>query len=439
MKTELIRLSTPEGSNNLLLATMDRSATTALKIYTKEPYDFTTGDGPNGWRKALEKHRGSLVPRQVAVFKRVHYWRDKVAREEDESPAYVLPAKMLGALAETTPTDDRGLAKVCHPMPPLVRTRMNELLGEIKTGLEEAAEASKLADETASRPGTPVAKPGRPGAQFGTPRSSVGTPVPTEDETMEEAAEVPATKPPASPTPPAKRKAEDVEPPVTAAAPQEKPKRKVPKITLVGTVLAPTLARKSTFFDGLEDRQKKAAVMPDVFASLALNSPTASTEMEKDEMVEDGEVEKQEEQPVPAVEPEPEQQQKPSPAPSKPKFDIDTIKLDTMLSPSKSKKRKNPAKELEPFDYSTAKSTALDSVLGVKQPKERKRAEPKFNMDDMEFEVTDDGKTKADLSKIGKALGDGQAQKKKVASEPRAHLMPKSGAKSQTFTGSGKK
>ena len=103
------RSSTPSRSpfvasssrNNaaLLDETLARSAETSLRVYTKEPYDAAEGSGPGGW-DTLAKRWNKIAltadgPRlgigvmQREVYKSVHWWRERVAREEDESTRLV--------------------------------------------------------------------------------------------------------------------------------------------------------------------------------------------------------------------------------------------------------------------------------------------------------------------------------------------------------------
>ena len=68
-----------------------RSAETALRVYSPDPYDAEGGTGFNGWdtlarrwnKAALGVDGAPSVQREV--FRAVHLWRDRVAREEDES------------------------------------------------------------------------------------------------------------------------------------------------------------------------------------------------------------------------------------------------------------------------------------------------------------------------------------------------------------------
>lgn len=142
MRNELLSLSNPE-THNLLQATLTRSAQTSLKKYEKEIYDSETGEGNNGWRTALRRYGGALRPEQFAVFRAIHAWRDHVAREEDESPRYVLPTHMMFTLADRMPTDQQGILGCCSPVPPLVRMYATDLAHIIENGLVEATRSKE--------------------------------------------------------------------------------------------------------------------------------------------------------------------------------------------------------------------------------------------------------------------------------------------------------
>jgi ribonuclease D len=59
----------------------------------------------NGWKNHLRKVNIPLSPEQITVYKRLHAWRDHVARDSDESLRFVLPGHMLVKLASTLPRD----------------------------------------------------------------------------------------------------------------------------------------------------------------------------------------------------------------------------------------------------------------------------------------------------------------------------------------------
>jgi exosome complex exonuclease RRP6 len=66
---------------------LEKSAETALKLYSRDPYDHDKGIGMNGWGN-LAKKLGKKVAADetLFVFQRLHFWRDNIAREMDESP-----------------------------------------------------------------------------------------------------------------------------------------------------------------------------------------------------------------------------------------------------------------------------------------------------------------------------------------------------------------
>jgi exosome complex exonuclease RRP6 len=126
-----------------------RSAATAKRTHVREPYD-PAGGGVGGWdalaRKWNKAHLlagavhvpGSRCAAQKGVLGAVHAWRDKVAREEDESTRFVLPNHYLLQLAEQPPADMAALMRVFHPVPPVVRVRAKEIMDVIREAVREA-------------------------------------------------------------------------------------------------------------------------------------------------------------------------------------------------------------------------------------------------------------------------------------------------------------
>lgn len=82
----------PESVRQVLGA----SSRTALQVYAKELYDVEHGLGPFGWKVFLSKFGaygqipGEETDRRKAIVVAMHIWRDRVAREMDESTASVL-------------------------------------------------------------------------------------------------------------------------------------------------------------------------------------------------------------------------------------------------------------------------------------------------------------------------------------------------------------
>ncbi|XP_062535866.1 exosome complex component 10 [Armigeres subalbatus] len=65
--------------------------------------------------------------RQMYAFREILYWRDKIARQEDESPGYVLPQHMALDIASKLPREMQGIIACCTPVPSLVRQHLHTI------------------------------------------------------------------------------------------------------------------------------------------------------------------------------------------------------------------------------------------------------------------------------------------------------------------------
>ena len=79
--------SLDEASYLLMREVLSRSEETALSIYESPSYDAEGGTGVGGWESLLRKwNKSALIDGpQASLFLGVHAWRDRTAREEDES------------------------------------------------------------------------------------------------------------------------------------------------------------------------------------------------------------------------------------------------------------------------------------------------------------------------------------------------------------------
>lgn len=94
------------SAKNLLLAVLSRSRELCKKTYYKTMFLST--------KEAIyNRAPGSFSLEQLKVFDAVFEWRDEIAREEDESPGYVLPNKLLILIAELMPETVRELLSCC--------------------------------------------------------------------------------------------------------------------------------------------------------------------------------------------------------------------------------------------------------------------------------------------------------------------------------------
>jgi len=82
----------------LLDEALSRSAETSLRVYSKELYDAAEGSGSGGWDTLAKKWNKTALTAggpgvgigalHREVYRSVHGWRERAAREEDESTRY---------------------------------------------------------------------------------------------------------------------------------------------------------------------------------------------------------------------------------------------------------------------------------------------------------------------------------------------------------------
>ncbi|KAF3908621.1 hypothetical protein AA313_de0201688 [Arthrobotrys entomopaga] len=128
MKNELIEKSSVE--ENKLDTVLNNSKETTLKTYDTEPYDSVNGSGSRGWLSILKHNAIHFSDEQFAVFKAVHAWRDKVAREEDDNPNFIMSKNNLLSFARQMPTDAAAALSIVNS--PTIRARLLEIVSVIK-------------------------------------------------------------------------------------------------------------------------------------------------------------------------------------------------------------------------------------------------------------------------------------------------------------------
>ncbi|KAF8444327.1 ribonuclease H-like domain-containing protein [Terfezia claveryi] len=106
VRNELITRSTPDV--DFVAEALSNSKETSLRRYEREAYDPVDGSGQFGWSLLLKRNPAMFTPEQLAVFKAVHQFRDKVARDEDDSHHYVMPKHHIYNLARLMPESVPG-------------------------------------------------------------------------------------------------------------------------------------------------------------------------------------------------------------------------------------------------------------------------------------------------------------------------------------------
>ena len=108
------------------LAVWQRSTEVCRQAYKVAPFD------PEAHIQLVRRANAVLTPPQLACHRVLFGWRDAVAREDDESPAYVLPNHQMLRLATAMPATPEQLHAVCHPLPPILHYRASSLLAAIQ-------------------------------------------------------------------------------------------------------------------------------------------------------------------------------------------------------------------------------------------------------------------------------------------------------------------
>jgi len=147
MRNELIDNSDASHvDGDLIKMVMSHSRNEALQCYERPFYDMRLGKGTMGWYNLLCRTSGILNREQFAVFRAVHFWRDTVARQEDESIHVIMSKQVLFNIARVTPMDLPSLLGCSHPMSKFFQKRKDELLRIIKQAKKDGATGPEMND-----------------------------------------------------------------------------------------------------------------------------------------------------------------------------------------------------------------------------------------------------------------------------------------------------
>uniref|UniRef100_A0A671VJ02 Exosome complex component 10 n=1 Tax=Sparus aurata TaxID=8175 RepID=A0A671VJ02_SPAAU len=140
------------GQPGLLQSVWNKSKDISLKKYMKPIYT------EESYLEVQRKQKRSFNTQQLTAFRLLFAWRDKLARQEDESTGYVLPTHMMIKISEELPKEPQGIIACCNPVPPLVRQQVNAL----HLLVQQAREMPLLKAEIAAQKNrglTPIKKP----------------------------------------------------------------------------------------------------------------------------------------------------------------------------------------------------------------------------------------------------------------------------------------
>ncbi|XP_051947548.1 exosome component 10 [Xyrauchen texanus] len=118
------------GLPTLIQQVWSKSRDLCLKKFVKPIFT------EDSYMELYRKQKRIFNTQQLAAFRLLYAWRDKLGRAEDESTGYILPNHMMMKIAEELPKEPQGIIACCNPTPPLVRQQINELHQLIKQARE---------------------------------------------------------------------------------------------------------------------------------------------------------------------------------------------------------------------------------------------------------------------------------------------------------------
>ncbi|XP_031142683.1 exosome component 10 [Sander lucioperca] len=140
------------GQPGLLQSVWNKSKDISLKKYTKPIFT------EESYLELQRKQKRSFNTQQLTAFRLLFAWRDKLARQEDESTGFTLPTHMMNKISEELPKEPQGIIACCNPVPPLVRQQVNELHLLVQQAREMPLLKAEIAAEK-KKGLTPIKKP----------------------------------------------------------------------------------------------------------------------------------------------------------------------------------------------------------------------------------------------------------------------------------------
>ncbi|XP_071116281.1 exosome complex component 10-like [Haliotis cracherodii] len=119
MKNELLQKGNEQ--KNLLHHVLSKSVHICARVYRKPVFEESQ------YLDLYRKSKKLFNSQQHQALRDLYAWRNKIARQEEESPWYVFPNHMLLQSAQVLPREQQGVLACCRPIPPLVRQNLSEI------------------------------------------------------------------------------------------------------------------------------------------------------------------------------------------------------------------------------------------------------------------------------------------------------------------------
>ncbi|GAP85128.1 putative exosome complex exonuclease Rrp [Rosellinia necatrix] len=148
LRNELLSSPQPGTTgHDLMRQALDKSKETSLRRFELSQYDAETGQGSFGWFNMLVRQSsGKLSREQLSVFRAIHQWRDEVARQEDESPLFVMNNATLFDIARRLPPDPKALHSLLDSGSFLAKRQVTNLFGIVTKAVEQGANGPSVAE-----------------------------------------------------------------------------------------------------------------------------------------------------------------------------------------------------------------------------------------------------------------------------------------------------
>ncbi|KAK8922605.1 Exosome complex exonuclease rrp6 [Metarhizium anisopliae] len=139
VRNELIEASDKsDPEKDYINQALERSRELALSRHENPDYNETTGEGARGWYNYVFKHSHlALNGEQFSIFKALWKWRDETARQEDESPNFVLGPTNVTEIARVNPPDVKALHSLLPLTARLAKARLNDIWARVQEAKTE--------------------------------------------------------------------------------------------------------------------------------------------------------------------------------------------------------------------------------------------------------------------------------------------------------------
>lgn len=142
VRNMLVEASTP--NDNLVDYVLQESKKEALQVYERPLYDAETGRGSLGWLNLLMQRTVTFGPEQFSVFRALHEWRDRKARETDEGLQFIMPNNVIFQIAESMPTSAFNFHATIRRNTKAISNYLPELIEIVKKAKAEGKEGKTV-------------------------------------------------------------------------------------------------------------------------------------------------------------------------------------------------------------------------------------------------------------------------------------------------------